>query len=81
MVAAWCNLLSDFLSRYGFTGGLLLLFLLGGMLAIFIFLEPGNVEELLAQPMNSIAAVEHFDIYAKEMCSLLLAKSTSLAQG
>jgi hypothetical protein len=78
VVAALCNLLSDFLSNYGFTGGLLLLFLGGGFLTVSILLEPRDVEQLLAKPMNNIAAVEHFDLYAKELCSLLLAKSTCL---
>ncbi len=69
-----CNLFSDFLSGYDFGGSLIIFFLLGLLLVLYTFVLSSGGEAVLTKPINQIISFGDYEMYMKELCSILANK-------
>ncbi len=72
---ALCNLLSILLNKYEFAGGVVLFMVLAVVvLAYEYFFGSGSIH-ILTYPVSQVVLGDMFDLYMKELSSLLIAKS------
>jgi len=74
LMAAICNLFSNFMSDYKFGGGLMIFLLASVVMIIYKFCLSGGYEEILTKPMNQLTNFKDYEMYMKELSIILANK-------
>lgn len=77
LCVSMCNLLSILLESYDFAGGLILVLVFSLLILIYEYVFGSGSDYILAQSVSQAVLSDSFDLYTKELASLLNAKSTS----
>ncbi len=71
-----CNFLAIALNSFAFGGGLILFLIFSAFIIAYEYLFGGGSEHILTLRFHQVLSLHAFDIYAKELSTLLFAKST-----